>query len=112
MAIRASSPRAGNQILDQLDRLGACVLLPDDSAFPPLLSEVPDPPALLFAWGDPALLARPAAGIVGSPDHSPYGAEAARLLAAGLAGAGALFLTPMPPRPHPIPPTPPPPPHA
>src|SRR3989442_5244438 len=87
-AIRASSPRAGHQILDQLDRLGACVLLPGDPAFPPLLGEVPDPPALLFAWGDRALLARPAAGIVGRRDHSPYGAEAARLLAAGGAGPG------------------------
>src|SRR2546429_959806 len=87
-AIRAASSHAGHEILDQLDRLGACVLLPDDPAFPPLLSEVPDPPALLFAWGDAALLARPAAGIVGSRDHSPYGAAAARLLAAGVAGGG------------------------
>ncbi len=94
-AIRASSPQAGHQILDQLDRLGACVLLPDDPAFPPLLSEVPDPPALLFAWGDPALLARPAAGIVGRRDHSPYGAEAARLLAAGVAGAGVVVVSGM-----------------
>lgn len=94
-AIRASSPRAGHQILDQLDRLGACVLLPDDPAFPPLLGEIPDPPALLFAWGDPALLARPAAGIVGRRDHSPYGAEAARLLAAGVAGAGVIVVSGM-----------------
>ena len=94
-AIRAGSPRAGHEILDELDRLGACVLLPDDPAFPPLLSEVPDPPALLFAWGDPALLARPAAGIVGSRDHSPYGAEAARLLAAGVAGAGVVVVSGM-----------------
>src|SRR5437879_12176460 len=87
-AIRASSPQAGHEILDQLDRLGAVVLLPEDAAFPPLLSEVPDPPALLFAWGDTALLARPSAGIGGSRDHSPYGAAAARLLATGAAGAG------------------------
>jgi DNA processing protein len=59
------------------------------------LSEVPDPPALLFAWGDAALLARPAAGIVGSRDHSPYGAEAARLLAAGVAGAGVVVVSGM-----------------
>jgi len=94
-AIRASSTQAGHEILDQLDRLGATVLLPEDAAFPPLLSEVPDPPALLFAWGDTALLARPAAGIVGSRDHSPYGAAAARLLAAGLAGAGVVVVSGM-----------------
>ena len=94
-AIRASSPQAGHAILDQLDRLGAAVLLPEDAAFPPLLSEVPDPPALLFAWGDTALLARPSAGIVGSRDHSPYGAAAARLLAAGVAGAGVVVVSGM-----------------
>src|SRR3989441_11564147 len=49
----------------------------------------------LFAWGDPALLARPAAGIVGRRDHSPYGAEAARLLAAGVAGAGVVVVSGM-----------------
>src|SRR5256885_5548283 len=79
-AIRASSPQAGHEILDQLDRLGAAVLLPEDAAFPALLSEVPDPPALLFAWGDTALLARPSAGVAGGRDPSPHGAAGARLL--------------------------------
>src|SRR5260370_19145971 len=95
MAIRASSPRAGHQILDQLDRLGACVLVPDRRAFAAPVSEVPDPPALLFVWGGPALLARPAAGIVGRRDHAAYGAEAARLLAAGVAGAGVVVVSGM-----------------
>jgi len=94
-AIRAAALEAGHQILDALDRLGACVLLFDDPAFPPLLTEVPDPPALLFAWGDRTLLARPAAGIVGSRDHSPYGADAARLLAAGVARAGVVVVSGM-----------------
>lgn len=94
-AIRASSTRVGHQILEQLDRLGACVLLPEDPAFPPLLNEVPDPPALLFTWGDQALLVRRAAGIVGRRDHSPYGAEAARLLAAGVARAGVVVVSGM-----------------
>ena len=94
-AIRAGSTRAGHEVLDQLDRLGAAVLLPDDPTFPPLLSEIPDPPALLFVWGDPALLARPAAGMVGSRDHSPYGADAARLLAGGVARAGVVVVSGM-----------------
>ena len=94
-AIRAGSPQSGHEILDELDRLGACVLLPDDPTFPPLLRDVPDPPALLFVWGNAALLARPAAGIVGSRDHSPYGAAAACLLAAGVAGAGVVVVSGM-----------------
>src|SRR3989475_11253504 len=87
-AIRASSPQAGHEMLDQLDRLGAAVLLPEDAAFPPLLSEVPDPPPLLFAWGDTALLPRPSAGSGGRRAPSPSGAPAARLLADRVAGAG------------------------
>jgi len=84
-AIRGAPLRRGAEVLDQLTQLGAVVLLPEDAAFPALLNEVPEPPALLFAWGDVALLARPAVAIVGSRNHSTYGAEAARLLAAGVA---------------------------
>ena len=94
-AIRAGSIRAGQEILDQLERHGATVLLPDDAAFPPLLHEIPEPPALLYAWGDVALLARTAAGIVGSRDHSAYGADAARLLASGVARAGVVVVSGM-----------------
>src|SRR5207248_5714194 len=94
-ALRAGSPQSGHEILDELDPLGACVLLPAAPPFPPLLRDVPDPPALLFVWGNAALLARPAAGIVGSRDHSPYGAAAARLLAAAVAGAGVVVVSGM-----------------
>ncbi len=89
-AIRGAPVRRGAEVLDQLAKLGAVVLLPEDAAFPALLNEVPEPPALLFAWGDVALLARPAVAIVGSRNHSTYGAEAARLLAAGVASAAVV----------------------
>jgi len=94
-AIRAASVPAGREVLDQLGRLGATVLLSDDAAFPRLLREIPEPPALLYAWGDVRLLARPAAGIVGSRNHSAYGAEAARVLAAGVARAGVVVVSGM-----------------
>lgn len=83
-AIRSASPHQGHEVLERLERLGASVLVPDDDAFPPLLKEIPEPPALLYVWGDTDLLRRPAAAMVGSRDHSAYGAEAARLLAAGV----------------------------
>jgi DNA processing protein len=99
-AVRAGSARAGHVVLDQLDRHGASVLLPGDPGFPPLLGEIPDPPALLYTCGDVSLLAGPggsppAVGIVGSRDHSPYGADAARLLAAGVARAGVVVVSGM-----------------
>jgi DNA processing protein len=84
-AIRNVTLRSGHDILDALARLGATVLLAGDPGFPPLLEEIPDPPAFLYAWGDLTLLARPGAALVGSRDHSAYGAAAARLLAGGVA---------------------------
>jgi DNA processing protein len=94
-AIRALSPRAGHAVLDRLESLGADVLVPGDALFPSLLAEIPEPPALLYVWGDATLLGRTAVAIVGSRDHSPYGAEAARLLAAGVARAGAVVVSGM-----------------
>ena len=84
-AIRAMRVDDGERTLRELDRLGAGVLLPDDAAFPPLLREIPDPPICLFYWGRRELLAQPAVAMVGSRDHSSYGAAAARLLASGVA---------------------------
>ena len=94
-AVRAASRGAAHALLEQLDRLGASVLLPDDDRFPPLLRDIPEPPALLYAWGDVGLLARPAAGVVGSRNHTAYGGAAAQFLAAGVARAGVVVVSGM-----------------
>ena len=94
-AIRGTSAAAGRTILETLDRLGAAVLIPCDPGFPPLLAEIPDPPALLYVWGDVRLLCQPAAAMVGSRNHTAYGAEAARLLATGVAARGAVVVSGM-----------------
>jgi DNA processing protein len=84
-AIRATSRQPGERILGALERLGAAVALPDDPGFPSLLREISDPPAVVYLWGNQALLDRPAVAIVGSRAHTPYGADAARLIAGGVA---------------------------
>jgi DNA processing protein len=89
-AVRAAGRRGGEEILRALDRIGARVLLPGSAEFPPLLAEIAEPPAALFVWGDASLLVRPAAAIVGSRAHTPYGAAAARLLATGVARAAVV----------------------
>ena len=94
-AVRAASLRAAHALLQQLDRMGATVLLNEDDPFPPLLRDIPEPPALLYAWGDVGLLARPAAGVVGSRNHTAYGAAAAQILAAGVARAGVVVVSGM-----------------
>ena len=89
-AIRRCHHSQGERILEALDRIGARALLPEEPEFPPLLLEIPEPPAVLYAWGDLSQLRGPAAAIVGSRDHSAYGADAARLLAAGVARAAVV----------------------
>ena len=84
-AIRAASPRDGERVLAQLGDLGARALLPADPDYPAQLVDIHDPPTVLYAWGDVSLLARPAVAIVGSRNHTAYGAEAVRLLAGAVA---------------------------
>ncbi|HEV8265411.1 MAG TPA: DNA-processing protein DprA, partial [Gemmatimonadales bacterium] len=84
-AIRDATPADGERLLGKLDELGARALLPTDPEFPTQLGDLHDPPAVLYAWGDVTLLRRPAVAIVGSRDHTVYGADAARLLAGAVA---------------------------
>jgi len=89
-AIQDASPTAGERVLAQLAELGARVLLSGDPDFPSQLDEIHDPPPVLYVWGDVALLARPSVAIVGSRDHTHYGAEAARILASALAARAVI----------------------
>jgi DNA processing protein len=62
------------------------------SAYPPLLEDLTDAPAVLFVAGQTRTLARlrdePAAAIVGTRSPSPYGREVAHTLGRGLGAAG------------------------
>ncbi|MEX2155290.1 MAG: DNA-processing protein DprA [Gemmatimonadales bacterium] len=86
-AIKAATAADGQRVLTQLAALGGCAraLLPGAPDFPAQLEEIYDPPAVLYVWGDVSLLQRPAVALVGSRNHTAYGAEAARILAAAVA---------------------------
>jgi len=84
-AVTEASRHDGERVLEQLAQLGARVLISGDPAFPPQLEEIRDPPPVLYVWGDVSLLARTSVAMVGSRDHSAYGAEAARILASAVA---------------------------
>ena len=94
-AIGQTSPAAGVALLAQVEAMGAHALLPADAAYPAMLRQIPDPPALLFASGDLSLLTRPAVAIVGSRDHTPYGGEVCRMIAESAAGAGIVVVSGM-----------------
>ena len=73
----------------RLEKCGARVVAICDPEYPALLREAPDPPPFLFARGRP-LGDGPAVGLVGSRNATRNGLEAARLVAAGPARAGAV----------------------
>lgn len=60
----------------------------DDSAYPELLRQINDPPALLYASGDINLLQEPQIAIVGSRHCTPGGAQNAYEFSTQLAAAG------------------------
>lgn len=94
-AIKATSVAEGQAIAAKAEQLGARLLLPMDADYPTALKEIPDPPTLLFASGDLTLLARPALAIVGSRDHSPYGADVCTRFAGEFARAGGVVVSGM-----------------
>jgi DNA processing protein len=94
-AIKATPLEAGRKVADAAERLGAQVIIPSDPGYPALLRNIPDPPPVLFALGDSTLLARPTLAVVGSRDHSSYGASVCRVLAGAAAESGIVIASGM-----------------
>jgi len=67
---------------------GATVVGFDDDNYPPLLREIHDPPPLLYARGDPALLREAQLAVVGSRRASAAAIRVAESLSGELARAG------------------------
>jgi DNA processing protein len=94
-AITEAGRRGVDPVLRALELAGARYLIPEDPEFPVACREIPDRPTLLFALGDLSLLERPAVAIVGSRDHSDYGAAVCREVAGGAAAAGLAVVSGM-----------------
>lgn len=94
-AVHSARIEAGYRVLDDLLRLGGQLLLPGDAAFPASLLTVDPPPAHLFAAGRIELLDRLVVAIVGSRDHTRYGADVCEALAGGAAAAGLVIVSGM-----------------
>lgn len=94
-AIKATSVAQGERILGEVERHGGRCLLPGDPDYPSILAPIPEPPGVLFALGRLDLLDRPAVAVVGSRDHSAYGADACRLVVKAAAEAGVAVVSGM-----------------
>ena len=64
-----------------------------DAAYPQALLEIPDPPSLLYARGNPALLQRRGLAIVGSRNSTPQGQQTAETFARALAARGIAIIS-------------------
>jgi len=93
--ISERSAADGEKALEQVQAMGAVCLLLSDAAFPEAFRQIPDPPTLLFALGDLEVLKHPAVAIVGSRDHTAYGAEVCRAVAGAAAESGLAVVSGM-----------------
>ncbi|MES2125256.1 MAG: DNA-processing protein DprA, partial [Gemmatimonadota bacterium] len=94
-ALRRPPLEQADALLDECQAKGLHLLTPADSEFPPLLRSIPDPPPLLFGRGSLACGHQPAIAIVGSRDHTRYGAEVAERLGQVAAAAGLVVVSGM-----------------
>jgi len=94
-AIKERSPADGDVAIAAAESLGAELLVLDDPRYPQCLREIPDAAPLLFALGRLELLGGAAAAIVGSRDHTAYGAEVCRAVSVAAASRGITVVSGM-----------------
>lgn len=91
-AVKAPPPASAQQLIERtrewLARPGNHVLTLHDPAYPRMLREIPDPPLLLYAIGNVALLSAPSIAIVGSRNASTQGKANAQAFAQAFSNAG------------------------
>lgn len=90
--LAAGRPRRPSDAARRAASLGVRAVALGEAAYPRLLAEIADPPAVLLARGK-ELDERPAVAIVGSRRATRAGLAAARVLAEGLAAAGVLVVS-------------------
>lgn len=94
-AVRERSVADGERVLDAAEAAGIGVLFPSDASFPAALHLIPDAPSLLFVTGRTDLLQEPAVAVVGSRDHTAYGAQICAMIGGGAARAGLVVVSGM-----------------
>ena len=91
-ALRGRLEQVESELL-KLDEDGIQVLCPFDAGFPPLLKDIPNPPAILSVRGRTESLHAEAVAIVGTRSPTPEGEAVAARLAGGLAQRGLCVIS-------------------
>ncbi len=92
-AYQTCSERQGRDEMERAEAIGARMLKLGRAGYPPLLAEIPDPPAFLWAVGDLDLLERPSIAVIGARNASAHGRRMARILAEGFGEAGLVVVS-------------------
>jgi len=74
---------------------GVAVVSVADTAYPPRLKEIYDPPTILYVRGDAELLTKPGIAVVGTRHPTSYGSGMAERLACDLAAQGLVIISGM-----------------
>lgn len=74
---------------------GVSIICRDDAEWPERLSEIYDPPLVLFVRGNVSVLARPGLGVVGTRHPTPYGIGMAERLSCDLSARGLIIISGM-----------------
>jgi DNA processing protein len=81
--------------LEWLGQPAHYLLTRDSDRFPPLLQDIPNPPAVLFVAGEPDVLWRPQVAVIGSRNPTAGGKDNARDFAGELARRGLVITSGM-----------------
>ncbi len=89
-SVALASPDARRIAADRawVEREHISVISPGSAAYPPLLAQIPDAPALLYVRGEAAALRAPQLAMIGSRSPSASGRQTAQAFSAFLAQAG------------------------
>ncbi len=74
---------------------GVQVLCREDALWPARLSEIYDPPLVLYVRGNPAVLSQPGIAVIGTRHPTPYGIGMAERLGCDLAARGLVIFSGM-----------------
>ena len=80
--------------LDLLSKSGYSIITLEDNDYPPLLREIPDPPPLLYVYGELTSFKRMIA-VVGTRNHTAYGANVAEHFSKNLVTMGLTIVSGM-----------------
>ena len=81
------------RVLERCHNLGVRLVPRPDPPYPPMLSEIPDPPELLYIRGQLEPVDQLAVAVVGSRRCTPYGRRLAERLTGGLARSGLTIVS-------------------